>query len=220
MISTTTFFIFEVGTCLNCGSFRNTGTGLCDYCCQKILWPRLSLGTKQTRDGLTVRSLFDWTPGESDEFSKWILRLKKSPSCKWSRLADLFVQHHISDLGRGGPCLLIPCPNAEKSRDHALKWARAIGVYGHGPLIEALDIEKKARSGPQKIKNRQERRNIEFVLSEKITGQMHLERFEKIIFLDDIVTSGSTARAAHKALGSPKNFEVWCVGHRLSLRHD
>ena len=218
MIMTSTLSLFELGTCLNCGSFRNTGTGLCEYCNEKILWPRLSVGTKRTADGIPVRSLCDWTPGESDEFSNWILSLKHSPKRKWSRLADLFVQHHIADLGRSVPWLLIPCPNANKSRDHALKWAQAIAFYSFGPLTQALEIEKKPASGPQKRKTHKERRTIEFALSEKLTDRKHLDRFEKIIFLDDVVTSGATAKAAHRALGSPEKFEVWCLGHRLSLR--
>jgi len=38
-----------------------------------------------------------------------------------------------------------------------------------------------------------------------------------VVFVDDVITTGSTAMAAYIALGDPENFEVWTLAHRPKL---
>ncbi len=39
----------------------------------------------------------------------------------------------------------------------------------------------------------------------------------RVVFADDVLTTGSTARAAFKALGKPSGFEVWAIVWRPKL---
>lgn len=213
---------FEIGTCLNCGSFLNTDLRLCEFCSEKILSPYISTKTNKTCHGLTVRSLFDWKPFESDEFSKWVVTSKKAAQRTWNSAADVFIRQNISEITQFDNCILIPCPYRNPRRDHAQKWARGLSRHLSGPVLELLKFESNSVLKTQKQRRKADRAHLQLSINEKIT-QNDMEqtlRFNerKIIFIDDIVTTGSTAWAAYLALGKPVDFEVWCLTHRLSLR--
>ncbi len=55
---------------------------------------------------------------------------------------------------------------------------------------------------------------VELELIENSTSHVDFDAKSFWIFADDIITTGATARAAHKALGTPKHFEVWVLAQR------
>lgn len=67
----------------------------------------------------------------------------------------------------------------------------------------------------QKVKNRHERQSKSFITPRTLVN------FQKsYIFIDDVVATGNTANAAKIALGSPVQFQAWCLCYRPRLAED
>ncbi|MCJ8275684.1 MAG: hypothetical protein MJK18_02495 [Bdellovibrionales bacterium] len=95
----------------------------------------------------------------------------------------------------------------EKSeKDHGWQWAdRFSAVFKaqvHG--LREVDVGRK-----QSLLNREQRRKRHFNKRPNQPGRAY--------FVDDIVTTGSTALAAYKALNQPENFAVWSLFYRSTL---
>jgi predicted amidophosphoribosyltransferase len=218
---------FQLGTCIICGRYNISDKGLCPICDQRIFRSQGGSLQEKILESFPVYSLYEWIPGLSDDLSHWILSLKRAPMRKWNHLAEEFMAKRLREPGPQSlktssgalsKILLLPCPNGDPSRRHALNWAQALAKVGQFPIQESLSVPK-ARIGSerfsQKQRSREERRFIRFHLNENITDP---RKGDSYIFVDDIVTTGSTALAAWKALGRPQNFQVWCVAIRPRLR--
>lgn len=204
----------ENGPCLNCGCFSVRPLGLCEFCENKYLRP--FLGWRKVLVGsnpLNVYSLLTWPPGQSDVFSKWVLSLKNSSPYKWKNLAQLWLQNSCEKVSLSPTSILIPCPSRKVGRDHALRWTQAMSQATGIAYSQRLRYSAQAVSS-QRSSSFYERKKIRF---EIIAQESPLETSKKIVFMDDIVTTGATANAAWMALGQPKDFEVWCLVYRNSL---
>lgn len=65
---------------------------------------------------------------------------------------------------------------------------------------------------PQKRKSAKDRFRRQFKLKPGIRV-----KGARIVFVDDLITSGATALAAYRALNSPVDFEVWTIARRPKL---
>ena len=65
-------------------------------------------------------------------------------------------------------------------------------------------------SSEAKKQNRSERRSKMQIRCECHTTH----REERVILVDDIYTTGTTARQSYEALGRPRDFEVWVLAYR------
>ncbi|MGZ3743352.1 MAG: ComF family protein [Pseudobdellovibrionaceae bacterium] len=109
---------------------------------------------------------------------------------------------------------IIPSPSKTKSPDHAQLFAHALVRKGGGELYNCL--LRKDPINQQKNKSRRQRQKVTFVWSENFTKQefIKVSSGKRIIFVDDVVTTGSTARAAWISLGKPRDFAVWALAQR------
>ncbi|MBL7670156.1 MAG: hypothetical protein JNM39_06695 [Bdellovibrionaceae bacterium] len=218
MILETIQRFFELGGCLVCGQLQISDKGVCATCSEALFETPRDLFHSEF-EAFIADSLYEWIPGYSDEFSNWIMSLKRAPARKWTALAEEFSarklsESHVVNLER----CLVPCPAGAPSRQHAQRWAEALSRVGCGPVRNLLEFDKgdlhRARLDQKKL-NRQDRRLISMKRIENITMPSPGCAY---IFVDDIVTTGSTALSAWKALGKPQNFQVWCVATRPRLR--
>ena len=112
--------------------------------------------------------------------------------------------------------IIVPCPptpdkfslwdllfekNIHEKKDHSFYWAQQFNkkypihnLLSHPPYYSL-----------QKDKDLQERIERRFITKSPLIPN------QKYIFTDDIVTSGSTAKAAYLALGKPDHFMVWSI---------
>lgn len=210
----------ELGTCLFCGRMSISDKGVCKLCDGKIC-PKQEGLLKSRVENIPVLAIYEWAPGKSDAFSQWILSLKRAPLRKWRALAEEFVLQGVAELPRQSNLCLVPAPAREPSRRHAQLWAQALQQVGHWQTLDILSIKQSdngMRLGPQKKRRRKERKEVAFIVSEKITTlSKSTTEIPSFVFVDDIVTTGSTALAAWQGLGRPENFQVWCVANRPSL---
>jgi predicted amidophosphoribosyltransferase len=124
-----------------------------------------------------------------------------------------WTQFYAHEKWAASDILFIPAPaRIAGSDDHASHFAKELSTLFGSPARKCL---RRVSLREQKSKSREERAENKLEL---IDGS--LERSgsgdspRKIIFIDDLIVSGETARAAYIALGRPGDFEVWTIAFR------
>jgi len=105
--------------------------------------------------------------------------------------------------------LWIPAPAKKPNHvDHAVELAMALQKICGGELFVEL---RRSNEESQKAKSREDRKEFRCYLDSDKTYDF---KNKQLIFVDDIITTGSTAYAAYVALGRPKDFFVMTVANR------
>ncbi len=104
--------------------------------------------------------------------------------------------------------IIVPAPaSSPGARDHAYEWsfhlAQILGGEFKTPLLRGEVVPQKQLSREARLENKM-----------SLSNNLDMARVDKIIFADDVITSGGTAWAAFEALGRPQNFEIWTIGCR------
>jgi hypothetical protein len=168
--------------------------------------------------GFPSFALLSWTP-ESQKYIKPIIYSLKGGRNKrlLQRLKQSFAPQ-LLDYIRPGPKLVL-CPPARRgSFNHARLIAESFFQFWQAEttLLELVS-NSSSRGARQKQRSVEERKAISF------QGlKVDLSRFEQILFVDDVITSGATAKAAFLACGESGCFEAFAIADRVKLagRHE
>ena len=203
---------FGIHPCLHCGSFLKTEGFLCCPCRDLIssyLSPTLESSQVLNFD---MYAAFRWNPGASDLLSSQLVHLKGSRAYSdWNYWAERFVQRRLALAPLNRPIRIVPAPSSTGKKDHAFHWAQALSNEIGGELFPCLT---KPQNHKQRWSSLSERLGVQFDLDEN-NSELPIDWSEVLwVFADDIVTTGSTALAAYKSLGSPPHFEVWTLAKR------
>lgn len=193
--------------CCHCGSFFSNHSLFCSHC-EKRLWHRHQVLEISEIDNSKIISLFDWMPDQDRQISKLMAGLKGG------KLSSAFIYYTREFLARrkphlpSGEAVLVPCPG--RRPDHAWRFASVLSKDLSLEVWDVLNKEESQRS--QKRKNRKQRAELRFFCHSAMAHK-------HVIFIDDIVTTGATIRAARKAIGPCQSFQVWSLARRVvSLR--
>ncbi len=206
--------------CIYCTSLIRMDHGVCPTCrghlVQKMNCEVAMLGP------VKVRSLFSWTKDMNPEVSKLVTQLKGGEHSQlWPHLANHFVQGHwtgvMKFLHSLQSAVLIPVPSKRSpSQDHAYGFAKNLSEILKIPMGSA---GRPLKDRAQKHKTRLQRQATRFHGTPSVPSDV-----TSAIVVDDIVTTGATARAvrelveAHRQRAGepPLNWEVWVLANRRS----
>ena len=162
------------------------------------------------QEDFPVHALWTWTE-DNDVFLRPLIYALKGA---WgAAIVDKLVED-LSFARDGLPArerdfrVALPPRRPGCERDHAWMLAHAFAGLWRMPVWDGLALDSPPGVGAQKGRNARERRRLLY----RTKGA--LPAASSWVFLDDVVTTGATARAAFLALGKPPRFEVWALAYR------
>ena len=217
-------------TCLYCGYLDQiSDTLLCSDCGYYLRqdswkgpptylrWPGIA--------PVEVYPLFQWIPNRNDVLSHLVFYQK-------GKLLKAWRHHLVSTHPKSQDYLqllkpstwFVPCPKTSQSwkKNHADGWVLALQDFckessskgsQSNPLSLGPQLIIESNQSAQRGKGRGQRKQRRF------SSPSHLEflayiQSQRVVFVDDVVTTGSTAQAVWKSLGKPQNFSVFCFCFR------
>ena len=107
--------------------------------------------------------------------------------------------------------IFIPAPSKDGREDHATLFAKALSLaWGGSPYWNGL---MRNSQSAQKTLDQYERRKISMSVRLPLPPSS-----STYIFVDDVLTTGSTAQAAYQALGKPLHFFSWNLAYKARER--
>ena len=210
--------------CVNCGHRAKPDHILCGHC-TRIL--------QRNRRGEWVEgychktlSLYRWSTQDEYFIRLAIHRLKGGGARRvYGRFAEELLSlrmGHKNERTKGGfnpinwgaestGWIFVPAPGRNSwGRDHAESLAFELAKLSGGRYLPALIRAESVTE--QKRKTRKQR--LRDIKNGGLKQGVDLPACGRVIFVDDVITSGATAQRAFEDLGRPENFEVWTLFHR------
>ncbi len=200
-------------SCAVCGSFYPPIDIFC-LPCWHCLMGILNRGPELEQSGypFPVFSLFNWTPSNDRFLRPFIYSFKGGRNVRSARtLAQEFNFERGLFMSTDTLTFVIP-PGKTRKGDHA--WLFGSMVVQSWPSARLIEPFVSLNTNSQKQNSLQQRTKIQLNVNDTALDQAALRN---CIFIDDVITTGSTAQAAQQALGYPKNFAVWTLVNRPRL---
>ncbi len=202
-----TFIRKWVSSCARCRSLRGPIHIYCEYCWLRLFEIQNAVNDFQQRDyPFLVYALFTWQDELDQLIRPLVYALKGGVIVEpWMKFAQDFLFFR-SQIGNLLPQVIV-IPPQKKRLDHAYYWGKALADSIGCELLLCLAETNNTRK--QKLLSRESRQKKEFELE----GDFKKDHFRelRIAFVDDTITTGSTAAAAFQALEGPCQFEVWTL---------
>lgn len=174
--------------CLKCGSMFVGPSFFCELCREPSL-QSMSLYKYRRISEEKVFCLFDWK-NDPQLISKQIVTLLKSALSRnsWIFYSTLFKKK----FSHKHKIAIVPIPGSSWASFHTTYFSQALALQLRALVVPAL--LKPQADNQQKHKSRLERSEIFIELNEKFTKE--IQSADLVILVDDILTTGSTFKAA------------------------
>ncbi len=204
----------SIRCCQICGVFGAT-SGVCNFCIRQIrpLLPEKLFSRCQ--EGLSSKSLFIWDDLE-DRWMRSVVHSQKGvgdPS-RWKQWASWYIDRILFEeaCGELPSYLIVPPSRNFNGIDHASGWAQALANQIGATVVSPFKLEGNSEQKRLSLASRDMKR---FALKDGI--ETDVLKMHKFVFVDDVITSGATGKAAYQALGCPEGFMIWTLFDRPKL---
>ncbi len=209
--------------CFKCGSFFVQQHLFCEVCFESEILPRLSLKQRTIQfneSEINHFYLFDWIPGESDLLSGMIYQIKSNRCIMaiefYTKILTCYFKESLE--GRILYNCVLPMPGSHNSSVHSdIIGEQVSQILG---LAFSRVFYKETDKIPQKVLSSKHRKRVRV---EKNTSRLN-ELFTKIesaklrpIYVDDVLTTGSTLKAAINAIGACDNASILTLFYRPTI---
>lgn len=213
--------------CLLCKAKTQSKLALCDYCIDKVLpWQTenqcqicaIPLQTTNTC-GKCLKNPPEFqrviAPLVYDPpIDRFITRLKFSKKLVYVHLLSHLLGRYLQDLKASRQVeVMIPIPlhcNRLKQRgfNQSTEIGKILGKYLKIPLDQRWLKRQKATLAQSQLKAKAREQNLKDAFCIEKT-----RNYKSIALIDDVITTGSTAREASKVLGKygVQHIEIWCI---------
>ena len=203
-----------LSSCVHCGTPTSNPLWLCEPCLKQVHPFFIATTILPEYSKILTTSLLSWENKNFHPLTSLIYSLKNPSHTEiWQAWAQQLAVKLVNSSQLLPPLhqtVLIPCPSRQNFRfDHA--FALAFNLSKHLDISVSMALGERSQA-PQKELRLLERKQIQMKLLDT-----DVLKFKYFVFVDDIISSGNTAMAAWKALGSPKKFYVWTLFHRPKL---
>lgn len=196
--------------CSLCGRLPFIRGAILCLSCEREVLGRSKL-YKRGREGWASYSLWKWDDHHS--FGGEIVRKLKGggPAPVYDYFAELYLSRWLN--GHPGfefsKSIFVPAPpRDETGYDHAFCLARSFAKWTGSRHAQPL---RRVTNEQQKFHDEAKRATLRFDVTSKI------DRTQNIIFVDDVIVTGNTAKGAYEALNRPPTFMAWCLVDRARL---
>jgi predicted amidophosphoribosyltransferase len=198
--------------CYFCGLATKAGDSLCQSCEER--WSLKARGEWQMAWDIPIFSIYRLAGPDENSGRQLLVDLKESDRPRLlGRVLDHLLSQRLLQNSRPIPMdpLFIPAPSTS-GRLHGQRMARGLSQRLNLPWVEAFEPPSSVWQKLQGRRQRLEGRKFQLKpdLENTLSGTT-------IVLLDDIWTTGATAKACFEALGRPPKFEVWTIFHRPNL---
>lgn len=155
-----------------------------------------------------VQSMIQWPPFKSDSISAMVYLLKSRLSrSAWNNYAQFFDFLPLATSST----IYIPVPSRKinKAAFHTMHFAQALSQRFGGQVLNCLkNSTKTSARNNQKDQDYHGRSQVDFLFIEEFTKE--LSHSDRIILIDDIITTGFTLSACIEALHSavPRSLQI------------
>lgn len=187
--------------CVRCSSLRVEVSFFCSICEEEFLFRRLDIHERAIdfkNQKTSAKYLIRWRSGESDCLSEVVYLLKSGLSLvAWKYYSNILAKL-IDIQSDKEKTFLVPVPSRAKrgSAYHTQYFSQFLSQFLGYPVLKCLKSDGFLQS--QKSLNLHDRAGAKFEFCEEFTSSVYAA--QRIIFVDDIITSGSTLKACHETL--------------------
>lgn len=214
--------------CLHCGSLFIEDTLLCDECFATRLRPRLEKGiasfsrtadSAETSDIPRHYFLFLWNPQESDLLSEMIYRLKSNRAMPaWEYYGKLLYYFASDYLWWNEFQALVPLAGSTPASVHSQILARVLSQHSGLPVWDVLQKRTWQQQKKLSAVDRKHQSQIS-VRGQVLKRPEHFTRpAQKLIFVDDVLTTGQSYEQSRKALNSNSEDVILTLFYRSRHR--
>lgn len=155
--------------------------------------------------------LLDWNKDESPAIDQMVYRMKSDNSrAAWRLYARIFLQ--MTEINLQNFSGFVPIPGSSPASVHAMIFAKALSSVSGLPVFDL--VVKKTDSKAQKQGSIQDRRTQSFE-----RRPLHkTELFTKLIFVDDILTTGESFLQSNLAINGHKENIILTLFYRAKAQ--